>query len=753
MAKPDDFAIGPQGPLPQHIPNKHVNATAMSVERSPKTAVETTAKQAQLNRGLPATEQVTIEQPSERLENEGFTQFAEAAGHVDLCMQVGMLLTNKPTPTFREWIRENREIIVQDLLQTQNEPLQDFYDAYEGDLKELPPRLLNQLALLGLLEGVENTLDEETIYAGLIHLLPDASKKSLHYYRKEMFEELSNYVEDLQKEYKTSPDPNLKDQIVSLKHWLKKHRYKSGTTLLMKTEKAIETTGVALRFPLLLLSKTMGFLRYLDAIAGVATLGAGNVLKLGVNIFDLARTIKNKKVHKKWQKKYHTPEVVLDHTTAAGQEKAQKDIKKLLEKRKGEEHRKFVDARPQFYFFLRTLASNARSVEEVKATLKEKGINIEEIDGVSFDSLDSLKHSLSTLDVKEKLLSAYVKNQETIQLSVRNAIKASETSKVLKIQGELDWKFRFDVVNVLLTAVLGATVIVLNVLVLTSVLALPQFVLPILGVAFLVAAIVVGTVGLIYFYRNNPHRFKEMVKGVNLRLGVYQIPSAYRNYFLKRKKKKQQQELALTYTLRVKIREIEAYLKQFPIDTQNLPKKLHSLAQQSENKINSIEIQRYRDRLKLLENLQRQKLAYLEEAREKRAAKIFRLEKKVEYWKTKKAPLQTRLKYAGVADFLRANRMEKDKDGNPLDVSKIIAEGVLTNPKLLDRETLQVLDRFYGVDIEKMRSEGDPQIKETIAEQLDTYFSKTPEQFIKFIRKRMREIKDEEIGNIFQPDN
>ncbi|PJD97323.1 MAG: hypothetical protein CK425_04185 [Parachlamydia sp.] len=751
MAKPNDFAIGPQGPSPQHIPNKHVNIKGISVERTSKSEVEVTPPAKGSNISPPA-EKVTVELPSEALENENLAQFAEAVEQVDLYMQLGTLLSSKPTPTFREWIRENREIVVQDLLQAPQETHLD--DSHEGDLKDLPPRLLNQLAKQGLLEGVEHTLDEETIYAGLVHLLPDTSKKSLQYYRQEMFQELSLYVEDLQQAYKNAPNPELKDKIVSLEHWLKKNRFKSGTSLLMKTEKAFITTGVALRTPLLLLSRAMGYLRYLDAIGGVATLGAGNVLKLGVKIFDLARTIQHKRLQKKWQKEYHQPKAVVDHTTPAGQEQAKVHIEKLLEKRKAEDLRKFTDARPQFYFFLRTLAKDAQSIEEIRTSLSAKGIHLEEIEGVSFDSLDSLKYSLSTLTVKEKLLEAYVKNQDAIQLSVRNAIKTCETSKILRIQGELNRKFRFDVVNVALTAVLGATIIVLNVLIITSILTVPQFALPILGVSFLIAAVVVGAVGLIYFYRNNPHRFKEMVKGVNLNLAVYQIPSAYRNYFLKRKQKKQQEELALTYALRVKIREIEAYLKQYPINSENLPKKLQPLVQQTEKKISPVELQRYRDQLLKLENLQRQKLEHLEQAREKRAAKIYRLEKKVEYWKAKKGPLQARLKYAGVADFLRANHLQTDKKGNPLDVSKIIAEGALTNPKLLDRETLQVLDRLYGIDIEKMRAEGDPNIKERIAEQLDIYFSKTPAQFLKFVKKRMLEIKDEENGaKIFQPDN
>ena len=130
--------------------------------------------------------------------------------------------------------------------------------------------------------------------------------------------------------------------------------------------------------------------------------------------------------------------------------------------------------------------------------------------------------------------------------------------------------------------------------------------------------------------------------------------------------------------------------------------------------------------------------------REKRSENINRLERKFEFWNSKKEPLLEKLKRAGVADYLHGINLSLDRNGAPIELSKTIVEGMFTNPELLDRETVDILDRHFGIDVKKLQADGDPEIKKTVQKQLDDFFAINEKKFIKFIRKKMQEIKDED---------
>lgn len=733
MIWPSGFSI-PKQPL--HTIEKKEQSHNISIEKATQKTSGASVKDLESDRPTFGTEEILLEKAPQIPFQEDLRELEQSADQVKQYMTLGEILASTPPTSFVDWIFTNREKISREFLN--GPPSQEEQDlSYE----DVSPALLRKLGLAGLLIGTEEQINDQDIYLRLTTLLPDTKDQKLLYYRQALYYVMQNYKEELKEAYGVTKDPAIKDTISSLSRWLKKHKERSGMWKRVKTEKVFETIGTALRIPLLLMARALGGLRYIDAVGGVATMGAGNVLKLGVNVFDYVKLLRQSHVNKKWRTKYHEKEPILDKTTPEGQSEGTAYLTELLKKRSENENRLKEICRPECTKLLQEVIFDSLNFEEAKKTLSEKGIHIE----AEINTLTELKAFLEDPQNQEHLLTSYARNQDAIQISVRNGLKTCEASKLIQMRKFFNWKLALGALKITMTFVFGAVLIALNVLILTSVISVPQFVLPIIAVSFLIGALVVGAAGLVYFYRKNPNRFKELVKGLGLRILIYQIPKATRGFFLKRKKQKQLDQLAKTYAIRAKLREISNFLEQNRINTQRLPEELQKTANAFETTQKpSNKIQRYQDQLEKLEDQYRKKLHKLETEIEKRSEEIYKLEKKVQYWKSKKAPLKAKLQTSGVADFLKSSRLAKDKEGEPLDVSRMLVEGALINPELLDAETLHIFDRYYGIDIERKKAEGDPNYVDGIVSNLNTYFARTPAQFTKFIRERMAEIQDEE---------
>ncbi|WP_284452969.1 hypothetical protein [Parachlamydia acanthamoebae] len=738
MVKQPGFPIGPE-PSFSEIGQAPINADGIVVERAPSSSSPTISMHKRGRVSLESTESLSIESISE--ESDSVDELVESVDRIKLLNHIGSVLSNVPPPTFSEWIKTNREAIIQDILFNQGHSFAGSRDATVDHLTN-EHRILKELSLAGLLVNEEKKLSSEEIFSRLIRVLPETSEKNFLFYKHILNDEISSHVRELQKEYEATGEPHLKDQIDTLNHWLKKQHLDLKSSRMTKVEKNIEITGAALKIPLLFAVKALDFLRYADAAFSFVTLGTTNVFKLGFSIFDFVKAVRQKKIHKKWSEEFHPAPRVVDKTTAANLTKAGEDIDTLLQRRRKEEDRKLEIRRPEIEALIKKIDA-VSTLEEAQVLLNEKGIRLEDVQGVL--TLNALQGELQKPEVKEQLLRIHAKHQDAMQVSTRNAILTSEAMKSLSLKKKFGFNVKLNFANLFLTVVTVTTIIVLNILIIAAVITMPQFALAVLGVGFFVAAVILGGVGLFYFYRKSPHRFKEMIKGVNLRLGMYAIPSAYRNFFLKRKQQKQVNELASSFRLRVQIQQIESILKQLPLNPQKLPKELHVVAISSTpSAITAEEAIRYKKQLEKLEKLYQKKLHSYELRREKRAEKINRLERKVEFWNSKKEPLLEKLKRAGVADYLHGINLSLDRNGAPIELSKTIVEGMFTNPELLDRETVDILDRHFGIDVKKLQADGDPEIKKTVQKQLDDFFAINEKKFIKFIRKKMQEIKDED---------
>ncbi|MBS4167578.1 hypothetical protein [Parachlamydia sp. AcF125] len=732
MVKRSTFTSASPQPYPADPTQGGVNSDGLMVERAlPLSHSEASVHMC--GRMILGPIQFGVERQSD--EKDGVQELAESVDKIELLHQISSILNHEPPPTFYEWIKVNRDTIIQNILANSGNTGGGGVtaDHYKGK---------KELSLAGLGGSKEEELKAEEIFSRLIFILPETSKKDFFFYKSILNAEVSAYLKDLQATYKKTGDPHLKDQIGTLTYWLKKQHLNRNSSPLARVEKGIEAAGAALKIPLLMAAKALDLLRYIDAAAGFATLGINNVLNLGFSIFDFARSIRHQKIHKKWAERYLSQPRVIDKTREPFKAKASEEIEALLKQRHLEEKRKMERGRCEIEELLEKIKV-AITLDEVQALLREKGIRLEDIKETL--SLDSLKEELHKSEVKERLLCIYARHQDTIQISSRQALLTSEAMKVLSVQKKLGFSIKLSLANLFLTTLAVATVVVLNVLVMTAILTVPPFALILLAALFFAAVLILGGVGLLYFYRKNPHRFKEIIKGVDLRLRMYEIPAAFRRYFLKRKQQKQIDELAATYKLRVQIQQIEGILGQFSLHSQKLSKgRERSTIEFMPSGLSAEEVALYKKQLEKLESLYKKKIKSYEYKRANRAKKIQRLEKKVKYWNAKKKPFLDRLKQAGVADYLHEMKLFSSTPAKPAPLSKIIVDGIFTHPHLLDQETLHILDRRFGIDVRKRQAEGDFAIKHTVQKHLDDYFALTEKKFIHFIWKKMEEIQAEE---------
>jgi len=472
--------------------------------------------------------------------------------------------------------------------------------------------------------------------------------------------------------------------------------------------------------------------------AGLTAFSGG--LFIIIRALQLRTASKNELVQRRWIGTYQEKNRVADHTDARKALEATQQIQNLLTKRREVFELKMNLARPHLDEFLGRVQSSSITYEEAIEQFKERGLYLERIPASEkIQTKEELIALITQEDFRLALLEHAVAYQDTLSILARNGLK-SQSLKKQKLQHRYaQFKMHAAALSLILTIVSVTISTVLTVLILAGAISMPPFGMAVIGLSFALAGIAVILGGALYFYLRRPELSKEWLRGVNFRLALYAIPTAFRSFNLQLQHVKHLRNAFKAHDINAKIHEIERILKaDKPIDISQLPRELAPLAKKYKaTPLTTAETESLQERLKKLSEKLNAQLESNQKEALKLDEKLKKLEKKLDYWKQKQAPLEKRLVNAGLKDFLRSSSQLKDTQGNQVELSKTIVEGILNDPNLIDKETVTILTDKLGIDVEKLKKlPNKDEIKRQLIPLLEAFFSQGHNQMVDFIKKQ-----------------
>jgi hypothetical protein len=674
----------------------------------------------------------------------------KSENHLAAIMTHGEFLESMSPLPLKEVIEKNGPYWV-DMIIAKGETAQKFNQFFNSLLFPLsyPTDQLNifvgnplgGIARLYDFKGIAEQTSTDIGYLQLALGLPsNLGKGSVLIYRTAIYQEVARQVELMLKQLKEEPSPELAEKIKEVQKWLKEQKDS------LQEQSILVVLGLVRALPQLArigirISTAVG--SGLGTAAGSVGVGLSTVsggLFILFRSLQLRTATKNELEQRRWIATYQEKGRVADHTDAQKALEASQQIEDLLAKRREVFELKMSLARPDLEDFLIRMKASAAPYEEIVEQFKERGLYLERIPASEkIQTKEELVALIGQEDFHSALLEHAVAYQDTLSILARNGLK-SQSLKKLKVQHRFaQFKKYSSALSLLLTILSVAITTTLTVLVLAGAISMPPFGLAIVSLTFAFAGIAVIVGGALYFFLRKPELSKEWLKGVNFRLAFYAIPTAFRSFNVQLQHVNRLRNALKAHDLSAKIYEIERLLKaDKPIDVRQLPKELRPLAKKYKAaQLTTEETESLQKRLKALSDKLNLQLENNQKEALKLNEKLQKLEKKLDYWKKKQAPLEKRLVSAGLQDFLRASSLTKDVKGQQVQLSKTIVEGILSDPKLIDKETVAILTDKLGIDVAKLKNlPNQDEIKKQLIPLLDAFFAQGHDQMVGFIKKQ-----------------
>lgn len=320
------------------------------------------------------------------------------------------------------------------------------------------------------------------------------------------------------------------------------------------------------------------------------------------------------------------------------------------------------------------------SFEELQTILEEKGVDFTENRISTFEDFkERLVDTTFRKEIVENFLDEEDEKRDTIQTMTRKGIQALADAKIRNEKKFFNFNLASSSINVVLASLSAAVAIILEALTFAGIVAITATTLamPVLGLYILGWG--VFAVGLYFFYKHRPNLFKCYLKGINLRLAIFQIPAKIRN-------------LQLNGTKR-EIRDLEGR-----------------------------------------ESLKSKSIARLNVLREREKV----LSKKVNAWMGKGGiitKLHDQLREAGNKDFARENRLMNTVGNEKIDIAEVITENIFDGG--FDEETLRILKAKMGVDIKQIPRAAGKEDKEKFIGTLKEFFKMDEAEVLSFMKQKL----------------
>ncbi|MBS4167577.1 hypothetical protein [Parachlamydia sp. AcF125] len=660
---------------------------------------------------------------------QGILSFAEGAAEADLL-------------PLSEWAETNASHWV-DLILAKDEAAGKFNQFFSNALSTLdtPISYLNNF-VVSPLGNVAKIYDYQEIGKAISTHVGDLrmaysfpatlGNAGILIYRIVIYKQIAKQLTKLKAQYKERPDPLLKAKIQEVQKWLR----------LRKPVLKEQSIGIGLKFAMFAPQFAKQGIRIatevghgLGAVAGWVGFGIGSVsgiLAILSQGMQLSKAADDKKMQLKWMKTFQKAELSINRIGEEEVKKSEALVSTLLEKRK-KAHEKRREALKKI---IDELELESKSFEEGIEALKKAGISI------------SAKSTITTqkqlLEAVEGLIEETIQHQNTLSQLARNGLKSQGLKKQRLEYRFSKFKLRASTVSLFLAIISTAVVTTLTVCILAGAFSVPPLGLALIGLGFALASMATILAGGLYFYSQKPTLTREWLKGVNQRLALYGIPASYRAFKLQIQKIKKVRNGYAAHEINAKMYEIKEALKLTQeVEFSRLPKALQLLVKKhKKEKLSPDEIESLHKKLKIESEKLQKKLEEHNKAKLKIDQRIAAAEKKLEYWRKKKEPLEKRLVQAGLRDFLKASHLDKDLEGNPIHLSQLLVEGILEGSPELDFETVQILTEKMGIDLQKIQNLPDKaEAKKTLGFLLEAHFAQRHEQVISFIRNQFSQDK------------
>lgn len=220
--------------------------------------------------------------------------------------------------------------------------------------------------------------------------------------------------------------------------------------------------------------------------------------------------------------------------------------KRLLKKSEDRFNQKIEEKRVEFKFLIKGLNG---PFEEVKRTLKSKGIDVDAIPGGrSIRTTLELKTKLADAAFEETLFKPMLKEyaRPYAERALARSTLLNNPLKALSLMKQKSEKvfFNFNLFqskyNFAVTLISSVALVALKVMIVVGLISIPALVGTGIGIG--AAALMLGAVGLGLFilYKYKPESFKAMIKGKNLWLMEKRMSSSFHHWRLDKKRAKSQ---------------------------------------------------------------------------------------------------------------------------------------------------------------------------------------------------------------------